>query len=42
VKHGCCQHYRYTSAMVLGVKFCLCVECGHRWQEWPLVVDWIF
>lgn len=38
---SCCQHYRYSSATVLEVKFCVCRSCGNRWQEYPLVVNWI-
>ena len=32
----CCQHYNHSHADVLGVRFSLCRDCGHRWQEWPL------
>lgn len=38
---SCCQHYSYSSATILEVKFCLCRDCGHRWQEYPLAVAWI-
>lgn len=38
---SCCQHYNHSSAVVLEVKFCLCRDCGHRWQEYPLVVNWL-
>jgi len=31
-----CGHAVFSSAVVLGVRFCLCRECGHRWQSWPM------
>lgn len=33
---GCCQHWDHAKAVVLGVGFCVCRGCGHRWQEFPL------
>ena len=31
-----CGHAIHAGALVLGVKFCVCRECGHMWTEWPL------
>lgn len=31
-----CGHAQYSAALVMGVRFCLCRMCGHRWSEWPL------
>ncbi len=33
-----CGHPSFSSALVMGVRFCLCKTCGTRWTEWPLVV----
>ena len=38
---SCCQHARYSCATVLEVEFYLCRDCRHRWQGWPLVVNWL-